>query len=235
MGERSVGLSPGAAAETLEVSPQTLRRYAAQYEQVFGSLERRNGQRLFTQEVLERLQAAQALVSSGQAGGMRGALESIRNGPPQPVGLPRPPTPDPELLQELSASRLEIAAARESMKAALEAAVAAHREAAEARESPAAARADLAAVRRELASVREAVVALEEGLSAMRSDLDRLVGAMLELSGRQVEGAEAMAERLDSLREELLTAAFEAAEDLPPIDAPGAIGGGRRRWWRFWE
>lgn len=111
------------------MSAQTLRRYAAFYERVYGPLPRRDGQRSFSQEVLERLRAAQAFVAEGRSPGMRGALQSLKDGPPAEIRLPPAPKPlGDEVLREVLEARRELNATREAVLDARQEVVAAGNE-----------------------------------------------------------------------------------------------------------
>lgn len=85
-------LLPADAAEHLELSPSTLRRYAAAYEDVHEVLPRdRQGRRLWTLGALERLSAARKLLESGSVQSIKAALEQLNHpsGPPERVGVDR--------------------------------------------------------------------------------------------------------------------------------------------------
>lgn len=73
---------PGEAARRLGVSPSGLRRLADAYEGVYGLLNRRGGTgaRLFTEEALERLAQARALVEIGRYKSTTEALVALERG-----------------------------------------------------------------------------------------------------------------------------------------------------------
>ncbi len=85
-------LLPADAAEHLELSPSTLRRYAAAYEDVHEVLPRdRQGRRLWTLGALERLSTARKVLASGSVQSIKAALEQLNHpsGPPERVGVDR--------------------------------------------------------------------------------------------------------------------------------------------------
>lgn len=197
MGERLPGLSPGAAAEVLGVSPQTLRRYAGFYEAVYGPVPRRDRQRLFTEEVLGRLRAAQVLVASGQAGGIKGGLEILKDGPPPTVSLPpaRPAT-DPELLRALAGVREGLTRSEGELAGLRE---------------------DIGALARGLSDYRGAPAGGGQDVGALTDTLERLIAAMVELSQRQVQGSAELAARLEAIEERLDSMERTGAERVSPV------------------
>lgn len=176
MSERVIALSPGAAASVLGVSPQTLRRYALFYEAVHGPLPHRGGHRAYTQEALERLRAAQALVNNGQAAGMQAALELLKDGPPPVVVAPKPVV-DAELVGEVAGLRSELGEVRAGVGTVLE---------------------EFRALMAELEPVIQGAPSRAE-LSGLREDMDRLVAAMVELAQRHVEKSADLANRIEAL------------------------------------
>jgi DNA-binding transcriptional MerR regulator len=77
--------TPRAAARELGVSTASLRRYVLTYERVFERLEPDERGRLYPAHVLERLSAAKALQSSGQAQSIEQALLMLRDGVQAPT------------------------------------------------------------------------------------------------------------------------------------------------------
>jgi DNA-binding transcriptional MerR regulator len=85
MSDGQMFLLPADAAEQLELSPSTLRRYAAAYEDVHEALPRdRQGRRLWTPEALDRLSAAKELLESGAVNSIKAGLERAQH----PTDLP---------------------------------------------------------------------------------------------------------------------------------------------------
>lgn len=157
------------------MSAQTLRRYAGFYERVYGPLPREDGQRVFSQEVLERLRAAQAFVAEGRAAGMRGALKTVKDGVPE-IKLPPPRVPAAEQLLR------EVAAAREDVRATL-------RALGDARD-------EVAAAGSETSRLVEAVIeladrqargqeALERRLDGIEAGITQLLGEVRALSAQE--------------------------------------------------
>lgn len=110
MSENQVLLLPADAAEQLDLSPSTLRRYAAAYEDVHSALPRdRQGRRLWTFKALERLRGAKSLLESGAVGSIRAGLEQLDH----PPDLPERVRPDHDevlaaLVTEVQALRQEV-------------------------------------------------------------------------------------------------------------------------------
>lgn len=100
-------LLPADAAEQLELSPPTLRRYAAAYEDVHEPLPRdRQGRRLWTPEALDCLSAAKGLLEAGVVGSIKAGLERGNH----LLDLPERVTPDRDdlliaMFEELQALR----------------------------------------------------------------------------------------------------------------------------------
>lgn len=217
MTERVSGLAPGAAADALGVSPQTLRRYAGHYERVHGPLPRRDGQRLLTHEALERLRAAQALVQSGQATAFRAALLRLEHGPPPEAAFPAaPPTGDARL--DLEAAGRDLAATREELAAT--------------RTEVATMREELTALRAEVAAVRADFAEVSEEVAAARRDLEKFLAVLIELGERQARGHAGTHRRLEQLDSDL--AALSTTLMDPAQEAIGAFSARQRPWWRFW-
>jgi DNA-binding transcriptional MerR regulator len=82
-------LTPGEATRELEVSAQSLRRYALAYDQVFDPIPQHNGQRVYSDAIVERLRQAIALERAKHAGSIKDALAMVRDGVPEGVTLAR--------------------------------------------------------------------------------------------------------------------------------------------------
>lgn len=108
-------LLPADAAAHLELSPSTLRRYAAAYEDVHAPLPRdRQGRRLWTLGALDRLSAARRVLESGSVQSIKAALEYLNH----PTDLPERVTPDRgdlmvAMMGEIRSLRQEVSEIRE--------------------------------------------------------------------------------------------------------------------------
>jgi hypothetical protein len=122
-------ITPGLAADKLSASPSGLRRLAKIYEEVHGELPRDGtGGRFWTDEAIERLEAAKALVESSRYRSIKAALEALQEGVEAPSEALAKDEPQPDmmrlLLDELRALRMsnetlhqELAGMNERMRA----------------------------------------------------------------------------------------------------------------------
>lgn len=97
--------TPGQAAQVLEVTTQTLRRYADDYGDVFEPVIQHGRQRVFDDLFVARLQQAQALQQANTAPSIRVALEFVRDGGGggEAVAHPGQPPFESEVLEKLGA------------------------------------------------------------------------------------------------------------------------------------
>lgn len=97
--------TPGQAAQVLEVTTQTLRRYADDYGEVFEPVLQHGRQRVFDDLFVVRLQQAQALQQANSAPSIRVALEFVRDGSGagEAVAHSGQPPFEREVLEKLSA------------------------------------------------------------------------------------------------------------------------------------
>lgn len=97
--------TPGQAAQVLEVTTQTLRRYADDYGEVFGPVIQRGRQRMFDDIFINRLGQAQVLQQTNAAPSIRVALEFIRDRTPAGEAIAHPDQPPFEqtVLEKLNA------------------------------------------------------------------------------------------------------------------------------------
>lgn len=97
--------TPGQAAQVLEVTTQTLRRYADDYGEVFEPVSQHGRQRVFDDVFITRLRQAQTLQQANTAPSIRVALEFIRDGTPagEIVVHPGQPPFEQAVLERLSA------------------------------------------------------------------------------------------------------------------------------------
>lgn len=99
-------MPPREAAKQIGVSVSTLRRLATIYESVHGALpwegEENGGGRLWTDEAVERVAAAKALVAEGRSKSIDNALRALKGGvePPMTGPLARP---EPDIVAALAA------------------------------------------------------------------------------------------------------------------------------------
>ncbi len=115
MSAEEMYLLPADAAAHLELSPSTLRRYAAAYEGVHEPLPRdRQGRRLWTLGALDRLSAARRVLESGSVQSIKAALEQLNH----PTDLPERVTLDRHdlliaMMGEIRSLRQEVLEIRE--------------------------------------------------------------------------------------------------------------------------
>lgn len=111
--------APGQAAQVLEVTTQTLRRYADDYGEVFEPVSQHGRQRVFDDVFIARLRQAQTLQQANTAPSIRVALEFIRDGTPagETVAHPGPPPFEQVVLEGLSALAEMVARLSEENKA----------------------------------------------------------------------------------------------------------------------
>lgn len=112
-------MPPKEVAELLGVSPSGLRRLATLYEGLYGPLPRDgSGSRLWSQSVVERMEAARALVARGRAKSIQDALNAIEQGDTLPSEGLAPRATQGEalgvLVDEVRAMRSELRELREA-------------------------------------------------------------------------------------------------------------------------
>lgn len=104
--ESELLIPPKQAAERLGVSASGLRRLATLWEEVYGPIhwggERESGGRVYPERIVERLEAARALVRKGQSKSIQNALQALEDGATPPAQtLARPGVPDQQLFEAL--------------------------------------------------------------------------------------------------------------------------------------
>jgi DNA-binding transcriptional MerR regulator len=112
--------SPGEAASTLGVTTQSLRRYAQYYGEVFDEVPQHAGQRVFTEEIVERLAAAQALQQANKAPSIKAALELVRNGASEALERLEQPSFEAAVLDRLEQLTAAVARLQEGNRALAE-------------------------------------------------------------------------------------------------------------------
>lgn len=108
-------LTPGDAAKKLGVSPSGLRRLAVIYGEVFGELPKdpQGTSRIWPGRAVARLEAARALLASGQARTIKDALQVAESGAAPPVVVAPADARTAEALQLLAA---EVRALRDELR-----------------------------------------------------------------------------------------------------------------------
>jgi DNA-binding transcriptional MerR regulator len=112
--------TPGEAARELDITTQSLRRYAQAYAEVFEPVAQHAKQRVFTDEVVERLRTAQALQQANRAPSIREALELVKQGVADTEVIEQAvqhPDPVMVLAETVRALQAEIVALRQTVEA----------------------------------------------------------------------------------------------------------------------
>ncbi len=100
--EHDTILYPLQVADRLGIGPAMLRRYAKDYESVYGELPRDRQGRMYPLEAVERLEAARGLVMAGRYRSIRDALAGLQAGvQPLQVALEKRDEVLPAILAEL--------------------------------------------------------------------------------------------------------------------------------------
>lgn len=87
--------TPGEAAKLLDVTTQTLRRYADDYATVFEPVVQRGKQHEFDDTFTARLRQAQALQQANKVPSILAGLERVRDGSPAGKAIEHPTAPTP--------------------------------------------------------------------------------------------------------------------------------------------
>ena len=236
--ESPVYLTPGTVADRLGLSSSGLKRIVAIYAELYGPLPRDNADnRLWPLDVVERLEAARALVQAGKAESIKAALLAVDRGVDIPsVDLATPPSTLEVLRERLEAltalpARLDDLGARQD-----EAIELAYRAVTMAQDSQERAvllqdtlldlMAHVGGLQRKLEQLPEAVERLQEQNRVLHEEIMALAPSKEDTKAAYVEEMEEIHADLER-RNRYLKGELERRDKEKAAEV-------RRPWWKWW-